>query len=338
MEPEDAIRYVARAEARRAAGRARIVEGDATVPLLRVERNPSTKAYRASFACLDGHPAAYRAPDVVAFLEREVLPRIDPEVDASCTARFELHDAYRLKAGADPDAAPLTLCFARDLTADGERRVAPGAALFPDHYHMLGYGDLLGPAHCNRSRPWFSKRDVVAFAGTTTGDLDPAKNARVQACLWALDKRPRFDLRLTSVRQMTVDALAQHCGIERLQRIVGPYLQPLEHEEFKYVLNVQGNTCCWSRVPMILNSGSLMLNLRHAEGTWYYPLLHAGTHYVDVPSLDALPGVVDRCDADPRECQRLVANAHAFVDRFCTKDAAAEYARWLLQGLAEEKN
>ncbi len=85
---------------------------------------------------------------------------------------------------------------------------------------------------------------------------------------------------------------------------------------------------------MIMSSGSLLLHLDYAEGNWYYPLLRENVDFVRVPTIESLPGIVEHCEKNVADCKRIVSNANAFVDHFCTTRAAALYIKHLFEALA----
>ena len=274
---------------------------------------------KVTFRNTGRHPAAYRCPGVAVFVEQCVLPLVS--LDVSGEYRFETHDASE-------GARVPTLCFARDMSIENAYEI-----LVPDFYQMFGYRGQFDDV--NDPIDWSSKLPKAVFAGTTTGPVDPAKNKRVEACRWALG-RTDCDFKITSVCQMTPDALVAHCG--QHANISGPYLTTAEHFKYRYVLNIVGNTCCWSRVPMILKSGSLMLNLSHDQGTFYYPLLKDGEHYIGISNIAEIGNVIVSCESNVENCKRIVRNGNDFVAKYCTQHAAAVYMAHVLDAIAAAKS
>jgi hypothetical protein len=105
---------------------------------------------------------------------------------------------------------------------------------------------------------------------------------------------------------------------------------PLDtHFKYKYVLNVVGNTACWSRVPMILSTRSLMVHARHADVAWYYPLLREGRHYVAADSVNGpdLERALQFCKSYDRQCKDMVREANVLSRQlFSSAAPAAAYA------------
>ncbi len=136
-------------------------------------------------------------------------------------------------------------------------------------------------------------------------------------------------MRITQLVQMApAAALASE---PRLPLVLGPYAPLEEHFAYRYQVNLRGNTACWSRVPMVLASRSLLLDLRHDDACWYAPALREGTHYVGVDSLPGLEAARLRCEAEGHAaCEARVAAANRFAAEFLTGAAAAAYAAQLL--------
>ena len=236
-------------------------------------------------------------------------------------------------------------------------------ALLPDPFQMDDYGGLVAAAAADPV-PWERKRPALFFAGSTTGERDARSNLRVRACvgarelqlagLWpAADAQaagvppsgapggaafggPPAVMRITQVVQMAPAAALER--EPRLRGVLGPYAPLEEHFGYRYQVNLRGNTACWSRVPMVLASRSLLLDVRHQDACWYAPALREGTHYVGVApgartrdTLDALEEARRRCEAEGAAlCGWRVREANRFAAGFLTSAAAAAYAAQLL--------
>lgn len=327
----DSIHYLARAEARHYAP-SRVVDTELNyrIPYLSIESVPGSSSesrkYRVIMNGHRGHDNEGRADFVCSFLRTSVLPYIDPLLDVSGFYPMELHDSYTYLSSDQKNHKTYrgVLTFSKDMTHTGP-------ILFPDTFQLSAYGGLLGTKDV---KTWETKKPSVMFAGTTTGSRDPACNDRIRACRWALETDPsRFRFKITSIAQMILDPKQ----LASLEPLMSKHITPQEQFDHRYIFNIRGNTCCWSRVPMILNSNSLMLNWRHADGTWYYPLLHEGTHYAGIENLEDLPTLVSKCENNPGWCNFLVQNANHFVRSYCKQFHAAAYARYLLEAMSENK-
>jgi hypothetical protein len=332
MRVDEAVTYVSHAEARRVRAITdpqdldALAEEGVSLPVIRVSRD-SIGRLIASGSNYQGHDNAERMPFMCEFLNRRVLPLIDTGVDVTGSYRIELHDSYSYLK--DRWRYRNALVFTRPASAREE------VALIPDPYHIAGFSGLLDESRRDREfgTPFSSRRDAMVFAGTTTGDRDPRRNARVQACLWALDRgehRARFYI--TNIAQMDPRALMQ--GVPRAGDFLRAPLNPSDQFQHKFVVNIAGNTACWSRLPMVLASGSLLVNLRHEDIMWYYPMLSDDVHYVAADDLDGLERERQQLAVDTQRCERLIANSNAFADAFFDPLVADAYMAQLLEASA----
>jgi hypothetical protein len=280
-----------------------------------VKVSDKKKEYDVSFVNHEKHDNAPRAPFIANFVKR-VLRDTDNSLDCTGIYPFELHDSYTYL----PERRRSTESFMTFSKHHADRN----PVLFPDPFQLSSYGNLLA---VKDNVPREKKLSRILFAGSTTGDRDPAKNVRINACLWSL-KKDNCDFYITNVAQMSPDVVPKS--------ILHDPVTIEEHFKYKYILNIRGNTCCWSRMPMIMNSSSLLVNLAHDDITWYYPLMgdNAG---VNINRLDQLDSVVNFCTNNDREVHMMTMNANKFVQNYCKLLHAEHYTKTLFDTFAHNK-
>lgn len=320
----DTIRVLAQYEARRAKG-VLITDEESEIPLPYFEiKKFYGCGYNVQGFNYERHDNASRMNVVCRFLEDRVLPNIDPTVDVSGSYKIELHDTIQTHK-TTKDVGCFT--FSRD------RYSRYDYVLFPDEYQILGYGGMLDVVD---NYKWSQKKSRALFCGTTTGDTNPLKNERLQACDWVVRSIPRHaDFYITKVAQMreqdVIDAYPlSYPTFRRMSQISIP-----QHYTYKYLVNIAGNTCAWNRVPMIMNSRSLMLHVHHRDMTWYYPMLRENVHYAPVKmGDDSLVNTIQFYENNPLEAQVICRNANTFVKQYCTVPSAVLYMTMLLEDIA----
>lgn len=80
---------------------------------------------------------------------------------------------------------------------------------------------------------------------------------------------------------------------------------------YKYLIDIDGHSCSYSRVAWILYSNSLLL--KHASNNiqWYYDKLKAGEHYIPIAKdFSDLQAKFMWLEANPEQAQRISNNAH----------------------------
>jgi Glycosyl transferase family 90 len=332
MDTQDSIAWAARAEAYRGlrpltddAELLELSEAGAALPVLQVTRGSGDRLVVAGRGH-EGHDNEGRMAPVCDFLQRRVLPYVEPGADVTGAYRIELHDSYSYLPR-DRGVYDNALTFCRP------RAAREASVVVPDPYQMAAFGGMLSVPD---TVPWAAKRPTLFFAGTTTGDRDPARNERIAACRWALQTQPRdvADFRITHVAQMTLERC--RAAVPRFDELLHAPVPHADHFGYRYQVNIAGNTACWSRVPMVLASGCLLVHLRtHQDMAWYYPFLRQDEHYVGAPSVDALPTVRSWCLANDGACQQVVARASRFVNDYLSPMQAALYWVKLLEAAAE---
>lgn len=283
------------------------------VPLLHVSSSANDYTVRSSGA--SGHPNEGRMEFVRGWIQRALLRARDTEGDATGTYRIELHDATSYLARSEEFRDVLSFSRSSHCTA-------ATIAMIPDPYQAAGHAFPIDHV------PWSRKRPIVMFAGSSTGDTEPDKNVRIQACTWSLNHPVETDFRISAVVQMRPYDIVRMNPVVR--NILLPPVPVIDHYGYKFLANMVGNTACWSRVPMIMHSSSLMFHVPHADMTWYYPMMRAGEEFVECVTHDDFLHCRQSCMRDDRGCSRMVKQANAFFESFMTDEAATIYARHLL--------
>ena len=150
----------------------------------------------------------------------------------------------------------------------------------------------------DRDVPFAEKDDTAVFRGKVRGK--PKRIALFERWFGA----EGFDLGDTSTRPVRPEWAVEKATIR----------EQLRH---KFVLCVEGNDVS-SNLKWVMSSGSLAVMPRPEFETWFQEgLLEPGVHYVEVaPDFSDLREKLDWYRARPRECERILAAAHAWVARF----------------------
>lgn len=334
----DSIEYLAKAEGRlvRPVREEELDELDADlgrkIPAFRIKRSDvrTGPGFVAEFLGRDpGHDNVGRIPYLTDFLNRRVLPMVDSSVDVTGVYRIELHDSYSYLPGRHLYKNVLSFGRTKDAFENS-------VALVPDPYHMADYGGLVHTMSCDNV-PWERKVPKLFFAGTTTGNRLPQLNERIKACVWSLDRRDVADMYITKVAQIDYDHI--NAAFPRFAEALHVPVSPAEHFSYKYQVNIVGNTACWSRLPMIMASKSVMVHCAAEapdDSMWYYPLLREGEHYVGADSSRGgdLLRAHQYCVNNDEECRGKTSRANALARSLFHSGTAASYFATLLESSA----
>jgi len=283
------------------------------VPWFRIQGREVT-----SFGGHIGHDNADRLPFFTQYLTTNVLPHVEALAKLDGYYNIELHDTYSyLKNGIDY----------RNCLTWSKRKEDRDVILLPDLYHICNFGDKL-QKHVD-TLDWASKPcDRIGFWGTTTGERDPKKNERLKMCDWSVD-HPETEFYITKVAQM--DAKDVQTAYPRFDEFSSASISPETMFDYKFLLDIPGNTCSWDRVPLVLNSKSLLFKMPCRDMCFYYPLLHSGTHFASVNTFNMLNQRKFYL-SNPRIARFMTECANKFATDFLHARHALMYTVGLFEG------
>ena len=290
---------------------------------------PYFKLYKSQNAKLDmscfnyqTHDNAPRMLYVKDYLTRYIFSNLSQQTQS------DLQGYYNIQLHDSPTYLNDNINYKGVLTF-GKFKDEKGPVMLPDCYFI---GDWAGKyTNIQDTFTWDTKNNKVIFAGTTTGSRDPTKNARINTCIWALDKS-QCDFYITNIAQMNpVDILS------RVPRFKEVYHAPISWEEqkrYKYHLIIDGNTCKWN--PDVYFTNSLGFHMPSNDMLWYYPLLQDNHHFVSV-DLDTLLDKHQYYENNPQEAQVITNTANKLARSLFTLDSANKYTTALFESIASNK-
>lgn len=303
-----------------------------TVSWIDVQKNPLNGRLRAVGRGHSGHDNAGRMPVVCSFFDNLVLPYLGPETAAGIADRtyaIELHDTYtyldRPEERMIRDDSEWDRHYGNVMVFSRDRFHAH-PVLVPDPYQMTNFGGALDVMM--DTVPWQNKAEKMFFAGTTTGNRDPRKNERIKKCVWSLNHRDVADFYITHVAQM--DPRKALAAVPDLSRVYMKRFAQDHHTNYRIAVNIAGNTCSWSRIPMIMKTRSVLFDFYTRDTQWYGPAMQDGLHYVSV-ELDNVLQKFETYRRDEARCNSMCDAANNFVASFTRSVHAAEYMKHLLE-------
>lgn len=270
------------------------------------------------------HDNADRLPFLCNFLHAHVFKYIPQELSLEGYYNIELHDTYTDKTRQHDYKNCLVWSKAKH---------DQGVVLIPDLYQLADYG---GKLKIQDTQTWDNKLDKIAFFGTTTGDRNPHSNTRINTCFWSKQHAPDIcDFYITKIAQIPPQKLFQ-C-FPNFNTIQHSPVEPQHMFKYKYLLDIPGNTCSWDRVPMVLNSKSLLFKMPCHEMCWYYPLLHDNEHYVHVTT-DSILTNFKFYQNNKARAQEIIQRANMFVKQFLQPQHAIIYLISLFEEAAHAQS
>ncbi|MCA9749609.1 MAG: hypothetical protein KC414_10940, partial [Romboutsia sp.] len=146
--------------------------------------------------------------------------------------------------------------------------------LIPDTFALNDYQRLFRSIGKARLKfPWYKKEAKVFIRGSATGagiannDINGFPRLRFMNYVKDIDI---VDAAFTDyTRQYNQDFLQKLSTLHPLK----PYTKPHNSLQYKYLIDIDGNTCSYSRMAWILYSNSLLLKHTSDQVQWYYHML-----------------------------------------------------------------
>jgi hypothetical protein len=191
-------------------------------------------------------------------------------------------------------------------------------------------------AEGKREHPWSEKIASVFWRGAPTGPIPTAND--IESNHWA--NSPRFQLvKLSEKLPRLIDA-AFICwnGVNENKEILAKTFRltssvnPKNHLPYKYLIDVDGNSCCYSRTFWILLSNSVMLKQKTDDVQWFYKGLVPFVHFIPLNyNLSDLEEKIEYCQKHEEIVQKVTLQANDFAQNHLQYENNLDYLAHLLQ-------
>lgn len=189
-----------------------------------------------------------------------------PDIDLICC----LNDAWDLGMTSVP-----VLVFAKNKK---ENHV-----LIPDFEIIKGYGKINHAIDEAVSKyPWVKKKEVAFWRGSTSGgDFSKRKwrnFPRSRLVFLSLHHPQQIDARFTNLCQ----GAENNREIVAMRKLMGKIVSQGESLRYKYLVDVDGNSCGYERPYWTLLSNCVVLKQTSDNIQWYYRILKPYKHYIPI--------------------------------------------------------
>lgn len=291
MNQQDNIIYLAQSNSQKCYPK-KIEEIDKSIPYFEIIKNQFNR-YDIIPYSYESHDNAQRMSLWVNYIKDMILPNIDSKINLSGYYNIQLHDSPTYLN--DNKDYKDVLCFAK-LKND------KGAILIPDPYMIQNWGNMLN--NIDDKKEWTDKKNKIIFAGTTTGNRDPLKNERINLCLWSLKNKDFCDFNITNIAQMNIENIKKY--VPEFDNIYKLPINIDEQMQYKYQLNIDGNTCKFNVEHFKINS--VIMKYKSNDMLWYYPLIQNNVHYTEV-NKDIIKNTFEFFNNNPNLANVMIYNA-----------------------------
>lgn len=209
--------------------------------------------------------------------------------------------------------------------------------LIPDINALVGYGKLreIIPK-TSLQIPWEKKIAKGFWRGSTTGGHSTLSNwndlARAKLVLLSLISPKDIDARFHKVVQCDPE-IPQ---LMKAKGMVSKSVSKPDHLKYKFLVDVDGNSCSFERYFWLLLSNSLVIKQLSPNIQWYYGGLEPYKHFVPVKKdLSDLMEKVKWAQENDSEARQIALNATEFVKENLTPEDTLVYFYLLLKEYAQ---
>ncbi len=272
--------------------------------------------------CLEDNLYVPRLKQVTCALQTLCSLTKLPDVD------FVLSLEDYLSAGALPGCPCFVFAKQEDITDQ---------VLIPDFEALAGYGKLPAQiAKASQQFSWDHKLSQAFWRGSATGGYFTRATwdtlARSKLVLLSLKHPQIIDAKFHKVTQCDPDipVLFQTKGmVARSTRLTN-------HLKYKYLVDVDGNSCSYERCFWILLSNSLLMKQESHNIQWYYHALKPGKHYLPVKAdLSDLPEKIAWAQEHDAEARAMAENGAQFAKENLSPEDILLYVYHLLVEYAQ---
>lgn len=228
-----------------------------------------------------------------------------------------------------PNLAPLFV-FSKN-------KYSKSMVLIPDLDALMGYGKLTrNILSQNKLTSWASKKNQAFWRGSTTNGIYTSNNwksfPRAQLVLLSLKHPSLIDAKFVTFVQG-----AESCP-EMLARpeLVGHSITPQDSLIYKYLIDIDGNTCAWSRLYWTLLSNSVVFKQVTDNIEWYYCAIEPYKHFIPIKAdLSDLPNQIIWAKKNDRKLKRIAKSSTKFVQKNLNQEMIYLYFYLVLKRYAE---
>ncbi len=205
--------------------------------------------------------------------------------------------------------------------------------LIPDINALVGYNRLrkMIPKGSER-HPWEKKIARSFWRGSSTGGYSTLSNwehlTRAKLVLLSLSHPEEIDARFNSIVQCEPEVPI----LMKAKGMVSSNVNRIDHLKYKYLVDVDGNSCSCERYFWLLLSNSLILKQMTPNIQWYYGALEPYKHYVPVKEdLSDLLEKIEWAKTHDLEARIIAEEATHFVEEHLSPEDVALYFYLLLK-------
>jgi len=209
--------------------------------------------------------------------------------------------------------------------------------LIPDLDALSNYGGVGKQIETAKKKfPWISKKDQAFWRGASTGGSFHTEMwrelARAKLVLLSLKNSKYLNARFSQF----VQGAEINPSMQAMPELKGLAVTQADSLKYKYLVDVDGNTCSWQRMYWILLSNSVLLKQVTDNIEWYYGNLKPNEHFIPVKEdLSDLIEKINWAKSNDGKARKIAKNATQFAKKNLSEEMVFLYLYWVLVRYAE---
>lgn len=155
--------------------------------------------------------------------------------------------------------------------------------LIPDSEALFGYSQLFREAEkATYNTPWSDKIPKVFWRGSATGAGPENNDLNGTARLRFMNYASNLDFADIGLTFYTPQLNSQFKQLVATTYSLKPRVTVAESIKYRYLIDIDGNSCSYSRMAWILYSNSLLMKHTSIYKQWYYDQIQPNVHYLPI--------------------------------------------------------
>ena len=176
------------------------------------------------------------------------------------------------------------------------------------------------------SPDWKTKEKKLFWRGSTTGGSltgDLSSDLQMPRAKLVLFNHPLIDAKFTTIVQVAAENREKVAQLFQLAERIAPR----KHLDYRYMLDVDGNSCCYTRTYWTLLSNCLLIKQKSDHIQWYYKGLVEQKNIVYTENnLSNLPDILESLEKqDDEALNQIVQNQSEFAQNYLSYECNIEY-------------
>lgn len=210
----------------------------------------------------------------------------------------------------------------------------------PDHEALGGYSNLWSDVvEASEEFTWDKKIDMAFWRGATTGCEGPyypfnclnfPRSKLVRASIRKPDYLDaRFNFYILAAGEAPRPILLKHCPLAES-------VSAGDSLKYKYLINIDGNTCSFSRMFWVMLSNSVLLKQESDHIQWYYRAVKPWIHYIPFAyDCKDIYDAIDWARSHDDEARAMSQRSSELVGEIFSQDAVADYLERVINAYTE---